>query len=63
VEQRFSDFRLYIGAGAHSGATAADFNRVPVLTIPEQKHPRTCNRNIPFQRTNTLLPNSKAQIK
>jgi len=50
VDQRFLDFRFYIGADAHSGATAADFNRVPVLSIPKQNAPGPAIEISPFKR-------------
>jgi hypothetical protein len=65
-QQCFSDFRLYIGADAHSGATAADFNRVPVLSIPEQNTPGPAIEISPFQRTkntNTKPPNKGQEKK
>jgi hypothetical protein len=36
VDKFLSDFRLLAGTGAYSGATAADFNRVPVSIISGQ---------------------------
>jgi hypothetical protein len=43
---------IVFGAGAHSGATAADFNRVPVWSIPEQNTPGPAIEISPFQRAN-----------
>jgi len=60
---RISD--LLIGAGAHSGATAADFNRVPVCSIPKQNAPGPAIEISPFQRTNNIptKPSNTGQAK
>jgi len=45
IASRISD--LLIGAGAHSGATAADFNRVPV-SVSQSKMPRDLQLKYPI---------------
>jgi len=60
---RISDFP--IGANAHSGATAADFNRVPISSIPKQNAPEPAIRKTTFSKNSRIdtQPPDKSQEK
>ena len=45
---------IHIGADAHSGATAADFNRVPISTIPKQNAPEPAIRHTTFSKNSRI---------
>ena len=61
-------FPTEIGTGAYSGATVADFNRVPVWLSPcvflaEDRSGGTCNQDIGFPKNSSETTNILCGVK